>query len=59
MLTLIDEYNRECLAIEVQRRLSSEDVVYAVPDAMLKPGVPRCMTESGCEIGGGPTFEGN
>lgn len=41
MLTLVDEYTRECLAIEVQRRLRSEDVVYAVADAMLRRGVPR------------------
>lgn len=27
LLTLIDEYTRECLAIEVQRRLSSQDVL--------------------------------
>ena len=27
MLTIIDEYSRECLAIEVARRLNSEDVL--------------------------------
>jgi transposase InsO family protein len=27
MLTLVDEYSRECLAIDVARRLSSEDVL--------------------------------
>ena len=27
MLTLIDEYTRECLAILVERRLASEDVI--------------------------------
>jgi len=26
MLTVIDEYSRECLAIEVQGRLGSQDV---------------------------------
>ena len=41
MLTLIDEYSRECLTIEVQRKLRSGDVLYAVADAMLKHGVPR------------------
>ena len=41
MLTLIDEYTRECLTIEVQRKLRSGDVLYAVADAMLKHGVPR------------------
>jgi len=41
MLTLIDEYTRECLTIEVQRHLRSGDVLYAVADAMLKHGMPR------------------
>ena len=41
MLTLIDEYTRECLTIEVQRKLRSGDVLYAVADAMLKHGVSR------------------
>lgn len=41
MLALIDEYTRECLTIEVQRKLRSGDVLYSVADAMLKHGVPR------------------
>ena len=41
MLTLIDEYTRECLTIEVQRKLRSGDVLYAVADAMLKHGMPE------------------
>ena len=41
MLTLIDEHTRECMTIEVQRKLRSGDVLYAVADAMLKHGVPR------------------
>lgn len=41
MLTLIDEYSRECLAIEVQRRLRSDDVLHAVADAMMAHGSPR------------------
>lgn len=41
MLTRIDEYTRECLTIEVQRKLRSGDVLYAVADAMLKHGVQR------------------
>jgi len=43
MLTLIDEHSRECLAIDVQRRLRSDDVLHAVADAMLKHGVPKHM----------------
>ena len=41
MLTLIDEYSRECLAIEVQRRLRSDDVLHVVADAMLVHGTPK------------------
>ena len=41
MLTLIDEYSRECLAIEVQRRLRSDDVLHAVDDAMMAHGPPQ------------------
>ena len=41
MLTLIDEYSRECLAIEAQRTLRSGDVLHAVADAMLQHGIPR------------------
>lgn len=41
ILTLINEYSRECLTIEVQRRLRSGDVLHAVADAMLAHGVPK------------------
>ena len=32
MLTMLDEYTRECLAIDVSRRLTSEDVVERLSD---------------------------
>jgi len=41
MLTLINEYSRECLAIEVQRTLLSEDVLHVVADAMMAHGIPK------------------
>lgn len=41
MLTLIDEYTRERLAIEVQRRLRSEDALHVVADAMAAHGPPQ------------------
>ncbi|MEO1476561.1 MAG: IS3 family transposase [Pseudomonadota bacterium] len=41
MLTLIDEYSRECLAIEVQRRLRSDDVLHVVADAIMAHGPPQ------------------
>ena len=40
MLTVIDEYSRECLAIETQRGLRSQDVLDVVAELMLKHGVP-------------------
>ena len=41
MLTLIDEYTRECLAIRVARRLSSYEVIEALADVMLWRGIPE------------------
>jgi putative transposase len=40
MLTLIDEYTRECLAIRVARRLGRYEVIEALADVMLLKGVP-------------------
>lgn len=39
MLTTIDEYTRECLAIPVARRLGSYDVIEALADVMLWRGI--------------------
>ena len=41
MLTLIDEYTRECLAIRVARRLGSYEVIEALADVMLFRGTPE------------------
>jgi putative transposase len=41
MLTMIDEYSRECLAIRVARRLRSYEVIEALADVMLRRGVPE------------------
>jgi transposase InsO family protein len=41
MLTLIDEYTRECLAIRVARRLGRYQVIEALADVMLFRGVPE------------------
>ena len=40
MLTIIDEYSRECLAIKVKRRLTSNDVVEALADLFMLKGLP-------------------
>ena len=41
MLTLIDEYTRECLAIAVARRLGRYEVIEALADVMLFRGIPE------------------
>lgn len=41
MLTLLDEFTRECLAIDVSRRLTSEDVLERLSDLFVRRGVPR------------------
>jgi transposase InsO family protein len=41
MLTIIDKYTRECLAIIVERRLNSEDVLAALFSLFIERGVPE------------------
>jgi transposase InsO family protein len=40
MLTVIDEYTRECLAIVVGRRINSHDVLYTLADLFIQRGIP-------------------
>jgi putative transposase len=41
MLTVIDEYTRECLAIVVDRRLRSTNVIEAMADLFIRKGLPE------------------
>jgi len=41
MLTVIDEYTRECLAIKVERRLRSDEVLDALTDLLVRHGPPE------------------
>ena len=41
MLTLIDEFTRECLAIDVTRRMTSEDVLERLSDLFIHRGPPE------------------
>jgi len=51
LLTLIDEYTRECLAIGVARRLNSHHVIETLGDAMLRHGVPEHVrSDNGAEM---------
>ena len=40
MLTLMDEYSRQCLKIRVSRKLKAKDVLDALAEAMAERGVP-------------------
>ena len=54
MLTVIDEYRRECLAIEVKRRLKSDDVVDVLGKLFLEHGLPDHIRSDN-----GPEFTAN
>ena len=43
LLTLIDEYTRECLAIRVARRLRNQEVIETLAEARLVRGIPACL----------------
>lgn len=51
MLTVIDEYTRECLAIRVARRLNSQDVLDVLGELMVARGVPdHIRSDNGSEF---------
>jgi len=51
MLTVIDEFTRECLAIKVSRRLNSKDVLEVLADLMVIRGVPENIrSDNGSEL---------
>jgi putative transposase len=41
ILTVIDEYSRECLAIVVARKIKSDDVLHCLTDLFVKHGPPE------------------
>lgn len=51
MLNLIDEFTRECLAIQIDRRLRSTDVIDVLSDQFILRGVPdRIRSDNGPEF---------
>jgi putative transposase len=51
MLTILDEYSRECLAIDVARKLTSEDVLERLTDLFIRRGVPDYLrSDNGAEF---------
>lgn len=43
ILSIIDEYTRECIALEVNRRIRSEDVIGVLVELFAIRGVPEFM----------------
>ena len=54
MLTVIDEYTRECLAIQVARQIRSDDVVQLLADLFVLRGPPEHLRSDN-----GPEFCGS
>lgn len=51
MLTILDEYTRQCLAIVVEWRLGSDDVLQALADLFLIQGLPAYIrSDNGSEF---------
>jgi transposase InsO family protein len=51
ILTMMDEYTRECLALVVGRRLSSEDVLATLTELFIERGVPEYLrSDNGSEF---------
>jgi transposase InsO family protein len=51
MLAIVDEFTRECLAIDVERRLSSEDVLERLTDLFVRRGPPAYIrSDNGAEF---------
>ena len=40
LLTIVDEHTRECVAIDVERRLRSDDVLFRLAELFVGRGVP-------------------
>jgi transposase InsO family protein len=51
ILTLIDEYTRECLAIHVERQIKSDGVMQKLTEVFLERGTPRYLrSDNGSEF---------
>lgn len=51
LMTLIDEFTRECLAIRVARRINSFGVIDTMADVMIEHGVPEHVrSDNGAEM---------
>ncbi len=50
-LGLVDEYTRECLALKVDRNITSEDLIDTLAELFAMRGVPKCIrSDNGPEL---------
>jgi putative transposase len=51
MLTIIDEYTRECLSIHIQRQIKASEVLYKLSELFITKGVPaHISSDNGSEF---------
>ena len=51
LLAILDEYTRECLAMDVARRMSHRDVMDRLAELFIERGVPECLrSDNGSEF---------
>ena len=51
MLTIVDEFTRKCLTIDVAKKLTSEDVLERLSDLFVHRGVPdHIRSDNGSEF---------
>jgi len=51
MLTILDEYTRECLSIDVERKLTHDAVLYRLSDLFFRRGIPEHIrSDNGSEF---------
>jgi len=51
MLVIVDEYTRECLSIDIGRRLTSKDVLYRLSELFVRRGCPAYIrSDNGAEF---------
>lgn len=48
MLNVIDEYNRECLAIHVKHQIRSSETLYKLSELFFSHGIPDYIHSDNC-----------
>jgi transposase InsO family protein len=56
LLTVIDEYTRECMAIQAARRIRSDDVMHTLTGLFTSNGVPENIRSVICDYSVKSTF---